>query len=1075
MRRRLRYIATFAVVTSMLVGMTNAWAADTSLDRFLVDDQTVNKGRGYSDDPIGGNLAWGASYYLEGYQNAYDATGDTKWLDKIVEHTDRMLDNAVDINGDGYKGWPDSGTAHWLLKNTDFAVAGANTASAELIVNGGFETDADANGIPDSWTQAGNTAMSQRSTASQDVFTGNAGATVELDGTNGNWLVQTITGLIGGKTYEVSAYSGVDTEKANGRIEIYNSTTSQVLAFTRVHHLNYEQFVFNFVAPSSGTIQVRLGLEGTDVAGLKAHYDNISVKQTDAPGPELLLNRGMEIVDPGDATLPKDWVRFPVSSSSDVHLVSGINNWHGGTYGLQIQSDGIANHGIYQSFAYTPNQKYVVTYYGRVSDPNYKGRVQIFNATTNTALITKEFSNTWWSRYSFEFTAPSTAGQDLQIVLYHNNSTVNDFQVTVDTFSIRSIVETEAAGWTRSPSTLLSSAHRTNDPDAYPNGDWGMEFTHDGTNDPLISQRILNYEEDRKHSFQINARLSTGATGAIRIRDLTASTVIASKTFTTSGPQTLDFTTPNDPTHELQAEIYMPSGSAGQTMHVYYAKERLAPLTEHFHHDGRIGAPIIEFVRTVNQDSRLHTRYKTIADDYLDFVANNLFHKWDDYWVQISGTDGLDNGTGIYMMPSGNDTEWFPNRSENHNHYNTYVNLLYNLYSATEGIPAYTSDRQLYKSRANDLMRTFKGKLRINTIDSNAYEWNYWDNLGSWDDGQYVNYAQYSEDMSHGAANIPAILRAYREGFVMNGSDMDKFTRIFTDVIWNGSLQQPVLSWYLNRTPYHRDDVLRSYMFHHWIDLSIFDQEVWDIANALCRIDYCSAYAASGLYKGSANKTLNPGFEFHSTTDVTLPAAWSRWLSTASTAFSSNTSPYVGKNSLVLRTDGSTVQGLEQQLSTYEPETEYSVAFSGKTDGVVSGKIEAIDITTSTILGSKIFANTSWADDSFTFTAPAAGHDVRIRLYPATSTPTNAEVQFDEVRALPNLSNSNIPNSGFETPNLYDPTLPRYWKRNGGNTDTEVKLDTSDKSAGASSLHITSSTSVPNKFLYYEWVGYIPN
>ncbi|WP_135557601.1 hypothetical protein [Paenibacillus cymbidii] len=1074
MYRTMRGIAIAAMALAMFGAATNVRAADTSLDELLVQDQAVNNGLGYSESPIGGDLAWGDSYFMEAYQNAYDATGDTKWLDKIVEHADRIIAGAQDINGDGYEGWSDGGTAHWLLKNTDFAAAGGASSSPELIVNGGFETDADANGIPDGWTPGVNSAKSQRSTAAPDVFAGSAGATVELDGTNANWLVQTITGLAGGKTYAVSAYSGVETEQANGLIQVYNATTSQVLAFARVHHLNYEQFPFQFTAPSSGTIQLRLGLEGTDVAGLKARFDNVSVKLADAPGPELVNNRGMEIVDPGDATLPQSWTRFPVSTSANVYLASGINNWHSGTYGLRVKSSGSAFQGIYQHLTYTPNQKYVVTFNGRVSDPNYRGRVQLLNATTNTPIVTKEFADTRWTRYAFEFAAPATAGQDLQLVVYHN-SAPNGFEVTVDTFSIRSIVQTEAGGWTRSATTPLGNAHRTNDPDAYPNGDWGMELVHDGTNDPLIGQRILNYEPSVPHAFEIRTALSPGATGGMRIRDVTAGAVIAAKTFNTSGSQLLDFTTPADPTHELQAEVYMTSGTAGQTMQVYYAKQVLAPITEHFHYDGRIGAPIVEFVRTVYQDARLHAKYKAIADGYLAFAADNLFRKWDNIWVQLTGTDGQDNGTGIYLLPSGNDTEWFPTRSEVHNHYNVYVTLLYNLYAATEGIPAYAAERPYYLSRANDLMRTFKSHLRTNTIDSGAYEWNYWDNLGSWDDGLYVNYAQYSDDLSHAAANLPAVLAAYREGFVMGGSDIDKFARTFTNVLWNGSLTQPVLSWYLNRTPYHRDDVLRTYLFHHWVDLSPFNREVWDIANAICRTDICTVYPASGVFKGSPNKTSNPGFELASTTDATLPAGWDRWLSTASTAFVSGTSPYAGKHVAVLRTDGAAVQGLEQKLTGYEPQTAYTVAFSGITDGTVSGTVEAYDVTAGSTLSSRTFANTAWADDTFAFVTPPAGHDVRIRLHPASSAPAGAEVQFDEVRALPALADSDLPNGGFETADLYDAALPRYWKRNGGNTTAEVKLDAADKSAGTSALHVTSSASAAIKFLYYEWKGYVPN
>src|SRR5690606_29734344 len=164
-------------------------AQDTSTDRFLNADQNINFGRGASENSAGGSLGWGESYYLESYSTMYEATGDKRWLDKIVDHTDRMIGNAFDHNGDGILGWADHRYAHTQLENDSFLYEGAKASAVDIVVNGSFETDADANHIPDGWTLEGAASGSYRSTAAGDAFLGSAGLVIESDGTNENRLV----------------------------------------------------------------------------------------------------------------------------------------------------------------------------------------------------------------------------------------------------------------------------------------------------------------------------------------------------------------------------------------------------------------------------------------------------------------------------------------------------------------------------------------------------------------------------------------------------------------------------------------------------------------------------------------------------------------------------------------------------------------------------------------------------------------------------------------------------------------------------------------------------------------------
>lgn len=50
-------------------------------------------------------LAFSESSVLQSYLNVYNYTRNTNWLDKIVTHVDTIIDNAHDLDGDGYLGW----------------------------------------------------------------------------------------------------------------------------------------------------------------------------------------------------------------------------------------------------------------------------------------------------------------------------------------------------------------------------------------------------------------------------------------------------------------------------------------------------------------------------------------------------------------------------------------------------------------------------------------------------------------------------------------------------------------------------------------------------------------------------------------------------------------------------------------------------------------------------------------------------------------------------------------------------------------------------------------------------------
>ncbi|MBZ0090444.1 MAG: hypothetical protein K8H90_08715, partial [Thermoanaerobaculia bacterium] len=62
-------------------------------------------GIGNSDDTTSGGLAWAEARFLQNYLSCYEAVGDPYWLDKFVDHFDRMLATQQDRNGDGFLAW----------------------------------------------------------------------------------------------------------------------------------------------------------------------------------------------------------------------------------------------------------------------------------------------------------------------------------------------------------------------------------------------------------------------------------------------------------------------------------------------------------------------------------------------------------------------------------------------------------------------------------------------------------------------------------------------------------------------------------------------------------------------------------------------------------------------------------------------------------------------------------------------------------------------------------------------------------------------------------------------------------
>ncbi len=86
------------MVLSLANDLENKW-----LDLYI---QTEEKfGDLYYNKTDSRPLGFAESSILQSYVNVYRYTRDTSWLEKLIKHVDCIVNNAHDLDGDGYPGW----------------------------------------------------------------------------------------------------------------------------------------------------------------------------------------------------------------------------------------------------------------------------------------------------------------------------------------------------------------------------------------------------------------------------------------------------------------------------------------------------------------------------------------------------------------------------------------------------------------------------------------------------------------------------------------------------------------------------------------------------------------------------------------------------------------------------------------------------------------------------------------------------------------------------------------------------------------------------------------------------------
>lgn len=549
------------------------------------------------------------------------------------------------------------------------------------------------------------------------------------------------------------------------------------------------------------------------------------------------------------------------------------------------------------------------------------------------------------------------------------------------------------ANWARDGTTSSATAFRTNAAGEYIsscNGDtWGLELVTNGVAQQRLVQ-TLTYQPNWRYELSIYGKNSgTAVHGRAFVYNHTTSTLLASVEIdsTTWKNHTAEFTTPAAG-HVIKVWLAhfsnTPSGASSFFDHV-----RVAPHYAYQVLDGMIGIPLANFSRLVDQTPALQTTFGTAANSYQDFLENQIIAKWHDgagfygdTWVDASATEGY------YKEPTTRET--FENTTSfNPLPYNQTFSLI-----EIQNILFDLNASFTYLARAEKGATHFRNRLTV-PAGEYAYWWYYAPFTGS-----------KVEDASHVNVDMEFITEMHRTGGVFTDDDMNRFTATLTDNLWNGSITAPLLTNHVDGTAggYCNPNQFTLLMYG-WVPYAQFDPLAWTIAakqyEPLATITgHTSALTMSQILLWDPVKLVNQGFELPASGDATLPARWTRRLSSATTAFRDSANKTSGDWGLTLVTNGTQWQKLTQPWTDYAGGVSYTVTFDGKVDtSGANGRVWIYNETIATTIAAYNFSNTgSWQTHSFTFTSPtAATNAIQIQLGHQVYTVNNGCAYFDNV------------------------------------------------------------------------------
>jgi hypothetical protein len=224
-------------------------------------------------------------------------------------------------------------------------------------------------------------------------------------------------------------------------------------------------------------------------------------------------------------------------------------------------------------------------------------------------------------------------------------------------------------------------------------------------------------------------------------------------------------------------------------------------------HDGMVTYPIAQFIEVAFADEKLPAKYRAKADEYASLLWKHFLEKWESTWVD------LPDGAGLYKFTK-NPTQRFPDYSLPHNQYLALART----WLVLQAIPG-LEHRDEYRDRAEKMAQYLKQNLKL---AGEAYVWNYWDPLPA-EEG----VRRYVEDSSHATIDIGFAVEAAQRGLVFTDEDLQRFAATYTQVMWNGSLDDPRIG---DRVDTDKGD---GRMWSEWIMLGRASEAVCNLAAAL--------------------------------------------------------------------------------------------------------------------------------------------------------------------------------------------------------------------------------------------------
>jgi hypothetical protein len=242
----------------------------------------------------------------------------------------------------------------------------------------------------------------------------------------------------------------------------------------------------------------------------------------------------------------------------------------------------------------------------------------------------------------------------------------------------------------------------------------------------------------------------------------------------------------------------------------HYAPEDI--YKEFFVHDGVIQVPIARFIRYVYNDSSLYNKYGSKADTYLSTIESNIIAKWHTNWEGDPGKSGI-------TLEEWGGWDHLPN-----NQYLIFGAAMIILHDISESFyysPADSSYPEFYLEQSIEMGNTFKSYL-THQQSEDAYLWGYWSTYPP------------SEDLTHGYISLWFVLEAYQKGIVFDPTDMQRFANTFTQLIWNGDFEDPLVSRLIDGS----SSVNYGEYSWVWTSLAEFDFLVWEIVNAYLEYNF---------------------------------------------------------------------------------------------------------------------------------------------------------------------------------------------------------------------------------------------